>query len=468
MIHTNRGGDLRRALSTGATILGIAALLAAFAGFYVLLAQTRDTQVSPPRVIGNLWTISANSGTRIYYITREDRAQVRSYDVAGDYTYDHTYSIFTLRCRDAATGSSIAEAQVARLDTTSPDFQNYRAFRTLPDGPGILGPQADLLWLWNGGPEARNAQTLEIVWNPARLRTQIPNYDAVMPDDPKYAKVLSKLDALVIKGQDARFYGIDRANGRLQPLDDGELAAMSTQPPNTADGAFDHLNADGRSLQAATSVAALGTASLIADGLWCGLLTADEREKLKPDLGSLEDWDYHNWRGSVGETAKIAYRGRYQLDAERNYPRRRITLDLDSVVPMGTEQFISAAFLRRPNTQGAWFVGSRGESGRSAASTAPADDTNHASILVLFRKSLGDKHPWHLARLGVDGTMHWSRSTGLTELNQLSDGGGSIVLLGTADPEQPKGVRPEYMLHIDEDSGESTRLKLATNSVDKP
>ena len=45
------------------------------------------------------------------------------------------------------------------------------------------------------------------------------------------------------------------------------------------------------------------------------------------------------------------------------------------------------------------------------------------SFIVLHRKAIGEKSPWMLTRLGVDGVRHWTTEIALTELDHVSDGG---------------------------------------------
>jgi hypothetical protein len=437
-------------------------LVALVAGWYAFFSLTRDSQKSPPRLIGSVWTAQVDGATRVYFVTKEDRGATRSFDTEGAYTYEHTYSIYTLHARDARSGAAVAAAPIARIETTSPDFKKYKAFITLPDGPGILGPQGELIWLWNNGPEARSLRTLEPVWTAAKLNELNPDLVSLIPDDPKYAKVLEPLDALVLKGQDARFFQVDGSAGKIRPVDEATFATLSTEHTKNADTAFTSLDAAGRSLRAATSVGALCQKALVDDGLWCALLTSDERASLAPRLGFIEEWYYRNWSLALSESVRSAFRGRYELVPERNFLNKSIQLDLASVEPMGRERFLMAGFLRRPGTVGVWCVGSA--QARDSTS-APAGGNDAKSYLVLHRLALGEKNPWYLTRLGLDGAIHWSRSTGLTELNHLSDGHGTIILAGNADVALLKGLRPDRIGFIDEWTGKAHSLNVADGKL---
>lgn len=452
-------------------------LLAFFVVGYVLLrVLTRDTQQHPPRLIGSVWTASVDGAPRVYFVAREDRAEERAFDIEGSYTYEHSYSIYTLHARNPDGGAAVPAMRIARIETTSPDFKKYVAYRTLPDGPGVLGPQADVLWLWNNGLEARSLRTLEPVWTPDKLKELNPDLAALLPEDPKYAKVLGKLGALVFKGQDARFFQVDRETGKFEPVDEAMLAGLSTAHSKTADTAFSSLDADGRALRAATSVGALCHDAWIDSGTWCALLTPDQRANFKSDtggldnhdlgymrLGHIEEWFYHQQFNSMKESTASVFRGSYELVPERNFLNKtEIRLDPGSIVPVSAERFLMAGFLVRPNTQDVWSVGG---SDAQETTSAPAGVTHAKSHLVLHREALGEKSPWHLTRLGLDGTIHWTRSTGLNDLDQLCDGRGTIVFAGTADASELKGLRPDRMVFIDELTGTSRMLNVATGEM---
>ena len=188
-------------------------LAALLAGVLLVILKTGDVQRVPPHVIGSVWTAAGGQGkTTVYFVTREDRAVTRSYDPQGQYTYDHTYSIYKLHARAAADGSPTAEVELARIDTTSVDFKRYQAFRTLPDGPGILGPQGDVVWVWNGGLEARDARTLGVVWPAAEAKGGAEGPGGAgavtLPDDPKYFRVLWGVPGVETGGGDAGAAGV--------------------------------------------------------------------------------------------------------------------------------------------------------------------------------------------------------------------------------------------------------------------
>ncbi len=397
---------MRGALLPGA--LAIAAVVA----FYVFCLQTRDVQLVPPHVVGSLWPVRVGDATRICFITREDRAEVRSFDVEGVYTYRHTYSIYLLSARDARSGALIASVEIARVDTTKPDFKRNVARVTLAEDPEILGTVEDSIWLWNRGLESRNSATLAPIRKPADVAAANPSLAAMLPDDRKYTKVSKALNALVIKSRDARYYKADPATAQLEPVDEATLAALSTEYNKTAESAFSNLVAAGRSLAASTGPGVWCRKALVEDGLWIAFLTADERAKLSPRLGSIEDWEYHNWAFSFGESPRTAYRGRYKVTDEPNFARHAMDLDLASVEPLNDDRLLMAGFLRRPGANQAWTLA---DDNAPASSRAGSDAPQMKSQLVLHRKALGEKQPWHLMRMGRNGKVDWDRSTGFNQ-----------------------------------------------------
>jgi hypothetical protein len=422
-------------LALGFSVLFVAAI-------YLLFFLARDTQTNPPQLIDKLWTARVDNATRVYFVTKEDRSQTRSFDSEGAYRYEQTYSLYTLHACDPKTGVAINATQIARIETTSPDFKKYRAYVTLPNGPGILGAQGDLLWLWNNGLEARNLRTLEPVWTPAKLKELNPEFAPLIPDDPKYTKVLSKLQGLVVKGQDARYFQIDGPTGKIQPLAEAKLGSFHDS--KRAQAAFDSLEPQGRSMWS-TSLRNLIWSSLTADGWWYALLTADQRTSLTANPGEIDG--YYGRVSSYEEAPSTLFRGRFENEFRQALNQNRIKLNVPTVAPVSTESFLQAGFLRRPSTGKVWSVGD----GRS--------------YLVIHRKTLGEKSPWHITRLALDGKIVWTRSTNLIQLGEFAEAPGALIITGKADSPRPIGNRPDLVVFIDEMTGESHTLDVVTHEL---
>lgn len=441
-----------RGFSRWVLLIIIVVAFAAFAGLSLLFFRTRDIQRTPPRIIGNVWSSLAESGGRVYFVTREDRAETRAYDVDASYSYDHSYSLYVLHCR-AADGRLLNSSLIARIETTSPDFKRYRAYATLPDGPGILGTQADVIWLWNKGPEARDLNTLNPVWRAADQMSRDPKAARLLPDDPKYTRVISPLDAMVFKGTDAAYYQIARGPGtgdaQFQPIDEQALAALSQEHSKTADSAFRTAPSRGKSLNP-VSVSGLVVNDVLADGAWYALLSSDQRQALTGRLGFLEEW--HLRTAQVHESAATLHAGTYAAEVDRSFQRTRLQLDLASVQPRGTARFIMAGFLRKPGAASEWSV----EPASGAASA-----TSGKAYVVLHRQAIGDKAPWLLTLLRTDGSEAWTCDTSLTEIGQVADAGSAIVLTGFRASDQPTALRAEQVLFINLASGTLNVLDLS-------
>jgi hypothetical protein len=383
-------------------------------------------QVAPPRVLGPIWTADAGDGARLYYIMEEERRERRIPSYARRrYWFTVNYSVFTLHARDAQTGEPAGVTELARIDNA-----------VFGQGPQILGPQGGVLWLWNDGLEARNLKTLDAVFTTEALKSRNPELATLLPDERKYCKVLGVLQGLVFKGKDARYFRVDGVSGVIQPLDDAILARHFHT--NRADDAFAYNSSGCESLRS-TSTSGLMWNSLTSGGMWYALLSADERADLLPNPGE--------GSGPWGENARSLYRGKYALQHRPLLGTHEILLDPSGVTPVGESRFLMGGFLRRPNAGNVWPVG------------------DGKSFLVLHKQTLGNDSPWQVSRLGLDGAVHWSRSTGLADLQHVCDGRGAAVFTGFADDSQPTRNRPDLMVFIDELTGQVRTLNLTGNEI---
>lgn len=394
---------------------------------YVLVdLWTFDIQVSPARVLGPIWTADAGDGPRLYYLMEEERRQRRIPSYARRrYWFTVSYSVFTLRARDARTGEAAGVAELARIDNA-----------VFGQGPEILGPQGGVLWLWNEGAEARDLQTMQPVFTTETLKELNPEPATLLPVDRQYYKVLGTLKLLVFKGRDARYFQVDADSGKIEPLDDATLGSYFHT--NKADDAFTYLYPDSDSLSS-TSVSGLMWNSLTHGRTWYALLSDEERADLLANPGDAKA----PWR----EAARSLYRGTFELEHRPLLGRHEILLDLATVTPVGDTRFLMGGFLRRSRDGNVWPVG---------------DGT---SYLVLHKNALGNETPWYVTRLGLDGSVHWSCSTGLADLHHVCDGGGTAVFTGFADNAQPTRKRPDLFVYIDELTGDVRTLNLVSNEI---
>ena len=387
---------------------------------------TYDRPNEPPRLLGSVWTAKVTGQPRLYYVMEEERYQRRvpSYAQRQNW-FTVSYALFTLHARDAHNGTRANTTELARIDNA-----------VSGQGPEILGPQGNVLWLWNGNLEGRKLDTLESLWTATKLTELNPDLAAVLPTDRQYYKVLGKLNALVFKGKDARYFQIDSATGKIQPLDDVTLGRHFHT--KKADDTFTYLFPESDSLWS-TSISGLMWNSLTVGDTWYALLSADERANLVDSPG--------NGNAPWGESARSLYRVTFQWEYRKLLGTNEIKLNPAAVTAVNAERFLMGGFLRRPNTEGLWTV----DGGKS--------------YLVLHRRELGDSSPWYVTRLGLDGTIHWTHCTGLADPQHLCDGQGTVIFTGFAASSQPTRKRPDLFVFIDELSGQTRMLNLVNNEI---
>ena len=134
-------------------------VLAVLALTWVISIWTDGGQSRPPRMIGSVWTAQVADGPRIFYVMEEERWERRIPKSArrGEW-FTANFSIFTLHARDEHDGTLAKTTELARIDDAA----------ALPE-PVILGPQGRVLWLWNHGIEARDLETLDVLWTASRF-----------------------------------------------------------------------------------------------------------------------------------------------------------------------------------------------------------------------------------------------------------------------------------------------------------
>ena len=379
-----------------------------------------DQRLRPPRLSSAVWTAHADGQPRLYFVMEEERSQRRTRGRV--YSYSVTYSLFTLRSRDARTGAVTGEEELARIDNAG-------------DGPGIIGPQGNVLWMWDDGLIGMSLSTLKPVWSVEKLKQLNPELGAFLPVDRKYYKVLEKFNMLTYKGADARYFQVDDATGKIQVLDDAALASHDNN--GRAEQAFHDLRTPGQPMRS-TSVSGLIRSSLTDDDKWYALLADEDRKKLSKSPG--------NGYYPSGEEARKLYRGDFTW--EDRLGTKEVLLDLESVVPVNGERYLMGGFLVRQGTEGPWGT---------ATLWRPAGGND---ALVLHKKLLGVNSPWHLTRLKLDGTAAWNCSIGLADLTSVSDAQDTLVFTGFADMSEPTNNRPELFVMIDEKTGGTRTVNL--------
>jgi hypothetical protein len=385
------------------------------AGIWFAL-KADDHQVREPRLSSAVWTAQSDGQPRLYFVMEEERSQQRYRGRV--YPYDVTYSVFTLRSRDARTGAVTGETELARIDNAG-------------DGPAVIGPQGNVLWVWNDSLVAISLSTLKPVWSAAKLKQLNPELGPFLPGDRKYYKVLGKFSALAYKGADARYFQVDDATGKISVLDATALA--SHDHFRRADQAFSEMHTPGEPMRNLSFMGVLWN-SFTEDDKWYALLTAEERAKLYKSPGR-----GHN---PSGEDARQLYRGTFTWEDRPLMGTKDVLLDLETVAPVNGERYLMGGFLIRRSTNMLW----RPESSKD--------------VLVLHKTLLGENTPYHLTRLKLDGTAAWNCSIGLADLKYICDAGDTLVFTGFADMSEPTNDRPERLVMIDEKTGGARTVNL--------
>ncbi|MBK8231783.1 MAG: hypothetical protein IPK72_14645 [Candidatus Eisenbacteria bacterium] len=441
---------------SGAAARGIVAGLAigiVFVAIVVLAFATRDMQEAPPRLVGAIWSASLDTadsspGRRLYYLMEERRVRRGYFDVEGVHSYYLPYSIFTLHSRTGQDGSDPLILPIARIDAGRVDAKAYRLKLELIDAPVILGPDQEILWVWNHGLEGRSLRSLTPVWSNQKLREMNPELSPRLPKEAEQYKFLGRLNALVFRGTDARYYRVDAGSGAFTVIADTTLAALSPEHSKTADLAWRFLQPAAISLANGTAVGV--TWSSIVDPAtrtWYGLLASGE----KPP----REWQHprYTYGGPSGPVSRSLHWAGVALDQSGVIDPSKLRLDLSTLESLPEQRFLMGGFLRRPGTETVWWVNTdRPRSSKSA-------DGGRA-LLVLHKSELGDDHPWQLTRVETNGSRAWTSNTGLSEIGQLADGGEAVVFVGTAGSTARGSTPPEILVFIDESSGSRQSLIL--------
>lgn len=378
----------------------------------LLLALACDTPTYPPWINGALWTVETGGGKRLCYVTEEERRKtVGSRRSSGIVSYTR----YQLVARDLATGQPLRRVRLR-------DERNARSGR----GPELIGPAPGGLWLWNDGLEVRDPATLEVRFTAEKLRALNPTLANRLPGERDFFKVSAPHQALLFKGTDAAFYQIDAASGRIGPADAERLRAVT--PSGSVENGFTYLPPPGRylgyNLIDGYQVKSFATPT----NQWYALLTDEERARLSRWPGSSN--------GVYGEVARRLYRAPFALD-----DRREAEIDPAQAQLLGTGRFVQGGFLKR-TPQAVWDV------------------PDPSSSLVLCKNALGQDQPWVLVRLARDGRELWRQSTGIAELVQVADGGGSVVVHGYADRREPLRLRSARLVWVNTATGARTEVEV--------
>lgn len=375
-----------------------------------------DSRERPPQISGVLWSASDRGARLMLYVTKEERSHTGT-DL--DRLVTHRYTRFELVARRANDGVVVARESLG-------DIEGARDEQV----PTIVGVTGDLLWLWRDSLEGRRVPDLAVQLTTSALQLTPPATIEALPVDAKGYRVAPNLEALVVRGRDARFYRIDAAKQTLAVLDPESL------PPTTSssriEDRFDYLMPPGRARVMTQPNWVMQRSFLTSTGLWYSLLSESER-------AGVSRWPSGTDQPS-GEVARSLYKVAYRLD-----DRRQPEIDPGALEAVGTERLIQAGFIVR-------------EAGRIW------DVPDPSSSLVFAKRQLGADEPWEIQRLSRDGRLLWRTSTGLSNPGMLLDLETHLALLGEVAGART-GERVERLVWIDQVTGARQTLSLETDEV---
>ncbi len=405
----------------GRTIWITLLLLAVGGGTFALMTRDDRAPAGPSELAGRLWTARQGDRTALYFLTAREWSETRWRGPGQrDELYRVHFYIVHLRARDARDGAPLGDVEIFRVD-------NSMAGRA----PEILGAAGDALWIWNSGLEARDRKTLQQVCSPARLKEANPQLFAHLPNERKHCNVLGDPPALTVLGRDARYYRIDVQTARMEPIDEGEIARL--HPSGTAQAAFHELKPAGKATMS-TSAGGYTWNSLTQADTWFALLSDEERARLTAHPGEgTRPW---------GDVARRLHRAPFEWEDRPLLGHKVVKLNPEVVQPVGAERLLMAGFLLRPEGGGLWTI----------------DDG--ATYYALHREAIGETAAWQVSRLGLDGKIRWTATTGLTDLEDYGAGDGTMVFAGKLANSAGKLPTPEGGMLIDLESGQSRPLDL--------
>ncbi len=418
-------------------VMGFLALVGALSlifGLGALLTGVFEIQdTSPPELIGGLWSADSEEGAVLYFVTTTVMHELR---VASYLPWEKaTFRRYTLESRSLQDGS--LRGQVVLADRYQRD-----------QGSEILGIAGGKLWVWNGQLEIRDLNTLELVGDSETVSSANPGLAQVFPKESKFFQVSARLDALVVKGLDARYFTVAPENGKLNLLNDNQLDCALDRAKQLgrqgdmecervwvgkAQFLFQAAESEGKGLWETTYNGYLHQ-NLREKKAWYALLSPEERSKL-----SVSDLNHQS--RPYGDVARTFYRIPYSHNTQRN----EWELNLDQVQVMNQTRFIKGGLLKRRNVL------------EKSDYTWRLDSP--PSVIIVSKPNLAENSPWQLTRLSLKGDVIWSMSTGLVLIGEVLPGDQYLVIGGFEDVRGSQGIIPLRLATIEMDSG---RLRMST------
>ncbi|HUQ82910.1 MAG TPA: hypothetical protein VM076_17290 [Gemmatimonadaceae bacterium] len=379
---------------------------------------SRDKQVAPPRLSGQVWHTDFHGEPLAVYLTREERGtSVPLSDEVSSRT--DPYSRFYLVVRRIPSGAVLHSIEVGDVP--------LEADAKIPDIIGFVG---DVMWLWRGEPEARRLSDLSIIASPRTLAGREAGSESdQLPTDRAAYTIAPNPVALIARGRDARFYVVDAVTSSVKPFD------PATLPPSyvRVEDRFGYLQPPGRARTFTHPFNVMQQSFLTSDKSYYALLSESER-------ASVSRWPSGEDHPS-GEVARSLFRGPYRTD-----DRQRPEVDLARLAQVGSERLIQAGFVVRRQFS-IWDV------------------PDPSSSLVLAKPQLGADTPWDVVRLARDGSVLWRTSTGMAGPTALVDFGSHIGFVGPVPgPSQPVHQLVQ-LVWIDQRTGAKQALAIGSGEL---
>lgn len=416
-------------MSSGTPPKTIFNVLALIVGLFVLGAMVsvvyQLVEPFPIERTSDFWTGDAEGHSQLYFITAEikhkfDFSRTIMPRVVG-------YRRYTLHVLDIPGGKTRVPVILGDLEGR----ENY---------PRVLGVTGERIWLWNDGLEARDLETLAIRGGSPMIREANPELTQVFPNAPEFFRVSARLNRLLVKSLDARYFALAEQGWKLNLLDDEQLGVTdfdcrlihqhvlseSGKPTcgkvwyGKAKYLFESARSKGQALWG-TTVPDFLHQNIRGKNGWYALLSIEERSQLS-------DSAIDNPGKPYSDVVRLFYRAGFRLDRWG----KELVLDLDGIEVVGNERFLKGGMLIRRDI---------------------VEEVNYtwrlespASVFVLHQKTLEEHSPWRLARLGLDGNVIWQVDMGLSVIQQYLPTHQTVVFGGYATSAQGTSMKSPFQI----------------------
>ncbi len=416
---------MKTPVMTGLAVLGLMALAFGVGAILTELLKTRDS--APAELIGGLWHAEVKNDSVLYFVTKKVMHELQ---IARYLPWDVvTFRRYTLESRNLKDGTLRARIILG-------DYYGQEK------GSEILGIAQNRLWVWNEQIEVRDLHTLDLLSDSEKIRSSNPSVAEVFPRDPKFFRVSARLDALMVKSLDARYFTVSSTDGTLSWLDDEKTQSEDLdcrldwtrhqRPDGTVECGRVWYGKAQFLFQSAESAGKGQWETVYSDylhqvtrdkNIWYGLLSPEERSTLRPSDVTLQ-------RRPYGDVARMLY----QVPLRHNSKRKEWELDLGQMQKVTQTRFLRGGLLKRRDVvtkeEYTWRL------------------NDPPGVLILSKPTLEEDSFWQLTRMNFQGTAAWSVSTKLAMLREILPGDRYIVMSGFPDARGSQGTIPLHLVTI--------------------